>query len=284
VSLPDSSSSRLEPLPDTVNLDAVLDFLRRQRALSAINRRDGDDANKDGNTTNAIKAWQTASQQNQHALAGARSYAGFHHLFDEDGNPVRGRNYPLEGAEAEFARVYCDTLGRQGGLYRRLGDLKDARELYQLGSLIEARSADLAFENSYNTMNAISIMIEMGLSSASPLRPRRLPNLQAEILAARDMIKGQITEGKRSNDAWAKADLAMAIMLSDDVKAAREQVPDYYALYAAKADVDDVETTLRILNVVLEKLREMGDPVATLVDQGIKELRQAALNAGKKVG
>jgi hypothetical protein len=111
-----------------------LDFLRRQRELSAINRRSGDEAQKDRDAAKAAKAWQAASQQNLHALAGARRYAGFHQLFDQEGNPVNGRNYPLEGAEADFARVYCDTLGRQGGLYRRLGDLAKAREYYQLGS------------------------------------------------------------------------------------------------------------------------------------------------------
>jgi hypothetical protein len=283
VSLSDLSLSRLEPLPNAENLGAVLDFLRKQRELSAINRRSGDEAHKDREAARAAEAWQTASQQNLHALAGARSYAGFHQLFDKEGNPVKGRNYPLEGAEAEFARVYCDTLGRQGGLYRRLGDLAKARAYYQLGSLIEARSADLAFENSYNTLNAISIMIELGLSTASPLATQALPNLQAQILAARNMVKEQINEGKRGNDAWAKADLAMAIMLSNDAKASKDEVPVYYALYAAKADVDDIETTLRILRLVLEKLREMDDPVAALVEQGIAQLRQAALNADKRV-
>jgi hypothetical protein len=283
VSLPDPSLSRLVPWPDTKDLGAVLDFLSTQRGLSAINRKSGDEAHKSRDTEQAAQAWQTASQQNLHALAGARSYAGFHELFDQEGNPVKGRNYPLEGAEALFAKVYCDTLGRQGGLYRRLGDLAKAREHYQLGSLIEARSADLAFENSYNTLNAISIMIELGLSSASPLGARGLPNLQAEILAARAMVRAQITKGKRGNDAWAKADLAMAIILSNDAKAVKDDVPVYYAVYAAKADVDDIETTLRILKLVLDKLREMGDPVAALVEQGIAELRQAALNADKMV-
>jgi hypothetical protein len=283
MSVSDSSLSHLEPLPDIENLGATLDFLRKQRELSAINRRAGDEARKAGDTAQAFRAWQTASQQNLHALAGARQYSGFRQLFDQHGNPVKGRNYPLEGAEADFARIYCDTLGRQGGLYRRLRDLAKAGAHYRLGSLIEARSADLAFENSYNTLNAISIMIEQGLSSASPFATGGLPNLQAEILAARKLVNEQITEGKRNNDAWAKADLAMAIMLSNDAEATRNEVPLYYALYAAKADVDDIETTLRILKLVLEKLREMGDPVAALVEQGIAMLRQAAVSADKRV-
>lgn len=281
MSLRDPSLSRLEPLPDAEDLGAVLDFLRTQRALSAINRKSGDEADRNGDGAQAAEAWQTSSRQNLHALAGARSYAGFSNLFDRDGNPVRGRNYPLEGAEAEFARVYCDTLGRQGGLYRRLGDLAQACKHYSLGSLIEVRSADLAFENSYNTLNAISILIELGLRSASSLKAPAVPDLKAKILAARDMVKAQITEGKRGNDAWAMADLAMAIMLSSDAKASKEDVPIYYDRYAAKADVDDIQTTLRILMRVLEKLREMGDPVATLIEQGIAQLREAALKADK---
>ena len=39
------------------------------------------------------------------------------------------------------------------------------------------------------------------------------------------MVKSQITDGKRGNDAWAKADLAMAIMLSNDVVAANDEIP-----------------------------------------------------------
>jgi len=282
VSLPDPPLDRLLAAPNPNDLDAVLVFLRKQRELSAINRRSGDEASHRQATTQAVKGWLTASRQNLHALAGARSYSGFPKLFDEEGNPVKGRNYPLEGAEAEFAKLYCDTLGRQGGLYRRLGDLSKASEHYRLGSLIEARSADLAFENSYNTLNAISIMIELGKFSASPLGGQAKPNLQAEILAARDMVKSQI-DGKRGNDAWAKADLAMAILLSNDLEAANDDVPVYYALYAAKADVDDIESTLRILRLVLANLSEMGDPVATLVEQGIAVLREAALKADKKV-
>jgi hypothetical protein len=97
------------------------------------------------------------------------------------------------------------------------------------------------------------------------------------------MVKAQITLGKRGNDAWAKADLAMTVMLSNDVEAVESDVSDYYALYAAKADVDDIETTLRILRLVFDKLREMGDPVATLIEEGIVKLREAARNADKVV-
>lgn len=281
MSLPEQLS-RLEPLPDPEDLPAVLKFLDVQRDLSAINRTRGQEAQEKGDTAGAMEAWQVASRQNLHALAGARRYAGFRQLFDEDGNPVQGRNYPLGGEEAKFAKVYCDTLGRQGGLYRRLGELTEARDYYELGSLIEARSADLAFENSYNTLNAIAIMIELGLCSASPLGTQGLPDLQTRIRAAREMVRAQIFEGGRIKDGWARADLAMAIMLSNDA-AASENVPGYYALYAGKADVDDIETTLRILRRVHDKLRDIGDPVAALLEQGIADLRQAALDKGKMV-
>jgi len=282
VPLPEMSVARLEPFPDTDDLGAVLVFLDKQRKLAALNRKAGDEAQQSGDRAQAAKAWQAASQQNLHALAGARRFAGFGQLFDQQGNPVRGRNYPLEGKEADFARIYCDTLGRQGGLYRRLGDLDNAHAYYALGARIEARSGDLAFENSYNTLNAISTLIERGLASASPLG-QDWPGLRAEIVAARDMVKSQITDGKRGNDAWAKADLAMAIMLSNDVVAANDEIPACYAFYAGKADVDDIETTLRILKSVMEKLGEIGDPVAALIRDGIATLRDAALKAGKRV-
>jgi tetratricopeptide (TPR) repeat protein len=282
MSHPSQPLSPLLPMPDAASLHSVLDFLRKQRGLSATNRRSGDEANQRQDLEQAIEAWQQASAQNLHALAGARSYYGFRELFDKDGNPVSGRNYPLQGEEAEFAKLYCDTLGRQGGLFRRLGNLEKAGEHYHLGSLIEARSADLGFENSYNTLNAISIMIEMGRSSASPLRAN-LPNLRSKILAARDMVKDQIFEGRRANDGWAKSDLALAIMLSDDPRAVEQDVPIYYARYAAQADVDDIETTLRILKLLFAKLSEMGDPVADLIKRGIDILREAALKVDKKV-
>jgi tetratricopeptide (TPR) repeat protein len=281
--LPNQSSARLEPLPDAGVLDNVLHFLRTQRRLSAISRKSGDEAQMVGETKKAIEKWETSSRQNLHALKGARSYVGFRALFDQEGVPVRGRNYPLEGAEAEFAKLYCDTLGRQGGLYRRLGFLNEAREYYRLGSVIEARSADLAFENSYNTLNAISIMIELGQKSASPLGHNGWPDLQRDILAAREMVNAQICLGTRGNDAWAMADLAFAIMLSNDPKAFDDYVPQYYDRYAAKADIDDIQTTLRILRRVMEKLREMGDPVAVQIEQGIARLRGAAFKADKIV-
>jgi hypothetical protein len=108
-------------------------------------------------------------------------------------------------------------------------------------------------------------------------------NLKAEIDAARDMVNAQLTEGKRGNDAWAMADLAMAIMLSNDATASKEDVPIYYARYAARADVDDIQATLRILMRLFDKLRGIGDPVAVLIENGIASLREAALNADKYV-
>lgn len=279
----DSSSSRLEPLPNVQDIDAVLAFLRTQRSLSAINRVGGDEEAAYGEVRSAISKWQAASRQNLRALEGARSYAGFRSLFAQDGSPITGRNYPLEGAEAEFARLYCDTLGRQGGLFRRLGSLEEALEYYRLGSLIEARSADLAFENSYNTMNAVSIMIELGIRSAFPLGRASLADVRPEILKARDMVKAQIIEGKRGNDAWAMADLAMATMLSNDVQSARVDVPIYYRRYASRADIDDIQTTLRILRRLLEKLLEINDPTARLVEAGVAELMTAAAEVGKVV-
>ena len=127
--LPEMSVARLEPFPDTDDLGAVLVFLAKQRKLAALNRKAGDEAQQSGDRAQAAKAWQAASQQNLHALA-VRDVLRGQPAVRPAGQLVRGRNYPLEGKEADFAAdSVADTPGRQGGLYRRLGTLDNAQRI-----------------------------------------------------------------------------------------------------------------------------------------------------------
>jgi hypothetical protein len=75
-------------------------------------------------------------------------------------------------------------------------------------------------------------------------------------------VRQQI-DGPRANDAWARADLATALVLSGDDEETRQEAEDYFRSYAKAARPRDIGTTLRILGLAERQLKQMGDPAGS---------------------
>lgn len=282
---------RFNPAPDLGDQTSVVKFVEAQRAQSEANRRLGDMWRDEGAQDQAVLVWALASQQNHRAIEAARQYLCAQGVVDDRGGWPRGRNDSLTTPLSEILQAYCDSLGRQGGLLRRLGHPLGAHGYYALGATIEQVGGERAgFENSYNTMNSITTMIEAGERSASPISPR-LSNLAKEILQARDMIKRQIfgttppTEGvgTRHSKGWAWADLGLAIILSDDRSEIASSVPEYFLQFAGRAEAEDIDASLNVMRLLKSALEKMDDPVYEALEAGIDILRRQALASGIKV-
>jgi hypothetical protein len=111
--------------------------VREYRGESAGHREDADRAERDGLLEQARNDWHRASCINLWALKHAESYDRIDALRGEGKNWIVRKGTIISDNERTFVRTYYDTLGRQGGLYRRLGCLKSAENYYQMGQMIE---------------------------------------------------------------------------------------------------------------------------------------------------
>jgi hypothetical protein len=266
----------LDQPPEPDDLAGLNKRVRQIADVSATQRKNGDNLVKGGIATQEAKSnWELALQLNDKSIEVVKRYKDFELMFKEDGRPLPGAsksNYPLEGGEQALARQFCDLLGRQGGLLRRLGRQKEAYKYYAIGAEIEANGANFGVVNSYCTMNAIAIQIELGDRRASP-STYPPADLSKEINAARRMIEKQFAEG-RKKDMWAKADLGMAIVLSGSSENNRADAEEQYYEFAVGSFPDDFDTTVRVLRLVEKQLGVMNDPVAEMVTWAIGHLQE----------
>jgi hypothetical protein len=273
----------LTSLPDPKDLDGL-----RQRIVDIGNwakeyRDRGDDFIDSHDETGARAAYEKALDLEKWSINIAKRYNDFRLMFDADGGPLpsgRNSNYPLEGGEQRLASIYCDRLGRIGGLLRRLGKLSEAREYYAIGAKIERDGGNFGVSNSYSTLNNLLLDIELGEKRATPGTGTPKPDLAAEIKKIIAFVRQQI-DGPRANDAWAKVDLATALVLSRDDNETRQEAEDYFRSYAKAARPRDIGTTLRILGLVEEQLKQMEDPAGSWTAWAIRTLEREAREAGK---
>jgi hypothetical protein len=249
------------------DISAILDKAKEVAGASADQRNAGDQLAKNPATTSEAKVrFELALRLNERAIGYVKQYKDFDQLFQDDGTPRPGASqsqYPLEGGEKKLAKLLDDLLGRSGGLLRRLDRKEEAYASYAIGAEIERNGSSFGVVNSYCTLNAIAIQIELGRKRASR-SPNPPPDLSAEIKAARKMVKDQFKNG-RKRDLWAMADLGMACVLGGDISDNRDEAQEQYYEYARSADADDFDTTRRVLSLVETQLRHLDDPVANTV-------------------
>lgn len=265
----------LDSLPAIDDLDALNERVAAIAQASATQRKAGDALVADDMATVVAAAasakWELALALNTKAIEVVRSYKDYEWMFDQTGRPLPGAaksNYPLKGGEQRLARQFCDLIGREGGLLRRLERGAEASKAYSIGAEIEKAGDNFGIANSYCTMNDIAIQIELGRRRATP-SSEVPPDLATSIAAARAMIQAQFDQG-RDRDIWAKADLGMSYVLSGDTGDNRSKAQDLYYDYAVGAFPLDFNTTLRILRRVEAQLRTMRDPAADMVAWAIK--------------
>jgi hypothetical protein len=209
-----------EPIPDQDHLLAALPDPRDLKGLSlriqqigtySKQHRDrGDDLLEAFDEVAARTHHEKALELEMASISIAKRYADFELMFDENGTPLptgRSSNYPLVGEEQKLASIYCDRLGRVGGLFRRLDKLKDAQKYYSIGAEIEREGTNFGIVNSYCTVNHLLLYIELGERRATPGDETSEPDLSEEIKWTIQFVRAQV-EGVRANDAWAKVDLA----------------------------------------------------------------------------
>ena len=259
-----------------------MEKMNEYRKKSAFYREEADRKERAGLLEEARQRWHLAANSNLSALKQAESYDRFDEFKGEAGEWKVRSGSTVSDKERLFVRTYCDTLGRQGGLYRRLGCLKSAQKYYQMGQRIEQIGDAWDFQSSYCTMSCISIQIETRQASAS-LQSNMTPGIQDEISRARKMVEFQIVKGTRGSDAWAKADFALVILLTSSTKIPDKIVKGLYQQYTSKAESNDIESTRRILKSIKISLKKMGDPVADQIKWGIDALQEAASNAKKRL-
>jgi tetratricopeptide (TPR) repeat protein len=107
-----------------------------------------------------------------------------------------------ENAGVEIRAELADTYGMEGGVLRRLGDLKGALHAYEAGKAEEEKDNS----STYNLGNVIVLKIQLGEAS------RRDDDMQRDIKTTIDRLKRQIT-GARSDEWWAWADLGQFYLL-----------------------------------------------------------------------
>ncbi|MCI4665918.1 MAG: hypothetical protein MRY74_14480 [Neomegalonema sp.] len=262
--------SDLAPPPDPDDLNELVKRIEQLGKEAKKLRTRGDEFINSEDADSALLAFGLALQIEERSLDLIRYYSSYDLMFDPEGNPLPlgGKsNYPLEGGEQKLAELFCDRLGRTGGLYRRLGQLEKASQRYEIGKEIEIDGANFQVYNSYNLVNDIIVKIERGLAVAQAVAGER-PTVREELETARAIIARQI-DGPRKGQAWAKADYAMVMLLLDRT-CYESLIEQNYQEFIDVVPTENVEdATVRVLRELHKALEKLGDPTAQDVSWGL---------------
>jgi tetratricopeptide (TPR) repeat protein len=270
----------LDPLPAADDLDGLWQRIVDIGNWAKRHRDRGDDLLEVHGEASAKMAFEKALDLERRSIEIAKRYDDFNLMFDADGRPLpsgRNSNYPLQGGEQRLAMVYCDRLGRIGGLLRRMGRLEEAKRYYSIGAEIEKEGGNFGVTNSYCTVNNMLLDIELGEKSVTPGLKAAKSDISTEIKRIILFLRRQL-DGLRANDAWAKADLAVTLTLLGDDNDTRKEAADYFSDYVKAARPRDIGATLRILRLVRSQLE---DPAETWTAWAIDLLENEARAVGK---
>jgi hypothetical protein len=267
-------------------LSNLLERVQQLKDRSANARLEGDEfLQTTGDEAAAAAKFKRANDVLGQALYTCRSYQYFNRMFDpESGLPIpsgKASNYALKGGEATLAKHVADIYGRRGGLLRRLNRIEDAIASYRLGAQLEARGLDLGFENTYCTGNSIVTQIETENRRASRSE-NPPPDLQTELAEALEVVRSQIEDGGRKNDAWAWADRVMLTTLLGHEGWQRAAMK-HISIYAGLAQVWVMESSVRVFRSVGAHLKNMDDPGFERMAWTIEKIISDARDKGKIV-
>jgi tetratricopeptide (TPR) repeat protein len=159
----------------------------------------------------------------------------------------------------EVDEQLADCYGIKGGIYRRTDRLTDALKMYQRGQEYER----LANKVAYNRTNiiALSVMID--------------GNSVVSICDEIERVIELVDQQRREDESiwWSYANLGLLYLLVGQ----REKALDQYQEFITRgAQVQDVDTTVDVLERIRQALAAAGSPLATDVLRAIKKLNPAA--------
>jgi len=148
----------------------------------------------------------------------------------------------------------ADCYGMMGGIYRRQGKLEEAGNKYRRGLHYED-------DDSYNLSNSVVIPILID--------PLRLESQQTKtrIEDGITIVQEQV-RGRRKDEWWAWADLGLFNLLQGNKKAALEA---YSQFGKVGARPQDYESTILVLNNLLDKLQTAGSPSVKSVAESVED-------------
>ena len=228
-----------------MNTSTNVETARRLRDRAKVQRKRGEALRDAGREPEAIKAFE----HGRDLLIEAGQFLG--------------------SADSEQAATdMAETLGAKGGMLRRLGDQyhNDALQAYKEGAEIERKHG---LSSTYNRLNEIKFRLLTGSETLDALAPR----IEALARFIEDKLK---TDTKLSDTGWPWADLGDCRALLGDLNGARTA----YTAYIDKADIQSPETTLDVLNELLEALGKHGDPGAVNLQHAVETLHTQLKGAG----
>ncbi|OYW52364.1 MAG: hypothetical protein B7Y80_19610 [Hyphomicrobium sp. 32-62-53] len=170
----------------------------------------------------------------------------------------------LSFEQSILLRDFADSLGRSGGLNRRLGNYDAMLKSYEEGAKYERLLDSFGTTATYNLVNFLNARIEAGKVTVQSLR--------GELTEAESKIDKR-TKGAGAGKAWDWADLGQCRLLLGDIEGASQA----YETYVALADPETVLSTIRVLESLAAKLKTRGEPEADYIGEGIKIIRTLAL-------
>jgi tetratricopeptide (TPR) repeat protein len=156
--------------------------------------------------------------------------------------------------------------GVRGGLFRRLGRLPDALASYEEGAAVETNAP---LPSTYNRLNAVKLALISGRTT--------LAAAYADLAALENAIDSAVrSDVLTGSDAWTYADLGDVRLLAGRLPEAL----DAYREFDERARSDSPQTTLTVLDDVVQGLRTHADPGAEKLAADVEQIKDLLRAAG----
>jgi len=228
-------------------LDRLKELKENQERAKSY-RKKGDALRKAGREDAAREAYR----------AGVTELTDGLEMFRPETEQLSAMSLPLPGELEAVLHELVETFGARGGMFQRLGLLKEASESYSEGAVLEQR---FALPSTYNRLNEVKCLLLVG--------ERRLRELEPQLRELAAHIQTNLRADKSLSDSgWAWADLGDCMALLGNPEEARKA----YSSFISKAEIKSPERTLDVLKEIASKLKESADPDAPRLQAAIDVL------------